>query len=268
MSLLSEGISGAESLLTGPYRFALVGDPVAHSRSPAIHNTALELAGLQGSYITMRTDVKGLEAVLRDLRAGELHGVNVTMPLKTTALARSDIATPEALSSGSANTLRCRDGMVEAHSTDVETFSKLYSTLDIALPLLVLGGGGSASAAVASWPGERVIVSVRDRTRSERLRDVELVPWGVAVPGAVLVNATPLGMNGETLPEGVVETSAVLIDLPYGMGETPAVGTAHRLGIPFHDGLDFLAAQAGLSFRWWTGVAVDSDALVRAAKNV
>ncbi len=91
------------------------------------------------------------------------------------------------------------------------------------------------------------------------------VAWGEPVPGVMVVNATPLGMNGEALPPGLVEEAAGLIDMAYGAEPTPAVVAARRLGRPAADGLDLLVAQAALSFRLWTGVEADFGAMRRAA---
>ena len=259
------------SLVTDPsnqYRFALVGDPVEQSLSPTIQTAALAMAGLEGRYIAIRCDRAGFGRMVQRLRDGDLNGMNVTMPLKRLAFEMSDRATPQAGRAGSANTLRMGDGLVEAHSTDVEAFEQIYTDIGYPGPLLVLGGGGSAGAAVAAWPGSEVSVSVRGRVRSERLADIDKTPWGAPVPGAVLVNATPLGMQGESIPLEVLQTCSYLIDLPYGISETPASRMARVLGIPLSDGIEFLALQAAHSVRWWTGRAVDSVALTRFARNV
>jgi shikimate dehydrogenase len=212
-----------------------------------------------------------MPAIVADLLAGRLTGVNVTMPLKSAAWAATGLPTPEARRSRSVNTLRAVDGVIEGHSTDTVAFMDLFQAEELGEgPLLVLGGGGSARAALAASDPERpVYVS----TRSGVIPHVEgrapvLVPWGSAVVGAVLVNATPLGMTGESLPPGVVEAAAALIDLPYGDAPTAAVRQARAADTPTVDGLEFLARQAGASFTWWTGVAVELEVLVAAARNI
>lgn len=247
----------------GGLRFLVVGDPVSHSRSPAIHTEALRLAGLKGRYGTRRVLPGELPPVLEAMRAGELDGINVTMPLKGEAFAAAEHATPEAERSASVNTMRCRTGVVEGHSTDVEAFSEVFSEWDGSL--LVLGAGGSARAALAAWRGRPAFVSARDPARAAFLG--EPVPWGSPVPGALVVNTTPLGMGGEELPEPVLDNASRLVDLPYGYDPTPAVVRAESAGLPVIDGLEFLARQAAASFEWWTGVRVDLASLSRAARN-
>lgn len=258
-----------EETVTGRkvYRLALIGDPVEHSKSPAIHATALSLSGLEGSYLAMTADTVGLEVILGQLRSGELSGLNVTMPLKLAALQKSDRSTKEAATSGSANTLRGIGGEVEAHSTDVVAFQDLFESIDHPGSLMILGAGGSARAALAAWEGGPALVAPRHRHRAQGLDGVEVVPWGTVVEGALLVNATPLGMNGERLPDGVVEAATALIDLPYGPDPTPAVVYASDAGLPHVDGVEFLARQAAHSFEWWTSIAVDWGALLATARN-
>jgi shikimate dehydrogenase len=250
-------------------RLALVGDPVDHSLSPVMHRAALATAGLEGEYQAIRADAAVLEAVLGDLRAGRLDGVNVTMPLKEAAAAGADRLTPEAACSGSANSLRAREGVIEAHSTDVVAFGSLFERDSGGL--LVLGAGGSARAALAAWPGPVASVSARDPSRAAALGsigpEVLLVPWGRGVPGVMVVNATPVGMRGERLPEGVLMGAHALVDLPYGGTDTWAVAEARRRGLDVVDGIQFLALQAAASFEWWTGVPVDSARLAAAARN-
>nr|PZN32063.1 MAG: hypothetical protein DIU67_08765 [Actinomycetota bacterium] len=210
-------------------RFAVVGDPVSHSRSPAIHTKALRLAGLEGTYVARRVPRGGMAAVVAGIRSGELDGVNVTMPLKGEAYEAAELKTPEAERSSSVNTLRLRDGLIEGHSTDVVAFAEAYGKAPAGAPLLVLGAGGSARAAVAAWQGGRVFVSTRDPQKAASLGTP--VPWGEPVEGAVVANATPIGMKGEDLPREVLEAANHLVDLPYGAQETPAVRYARERGI-------------------------------------
>jgi len=249
------------------YRLALVGDPVEHSRSPVMQREALRLSGLEGDYELIRADRHVFVEVVERLRSGDLDGVNVTMPLKSDAFELADVVTDEAR--GSVNTMRNRKGQIEGHSTDVVAFAELFSVFADAL--LILGSGGSARAALTAWTGAHVFVSARNSDRVAELAGpvgATVVPWGTGVPGALVVNATPLGMSGEHLPEEVLNNATGLIDLPYGDLETPAVGYARAGNIRVVDGLEFLGIQAAASFTWWTGAVVDSMLLVETARNI
>ena len=252
----------------------LLGDPVSHSRSPAIHRAALASLGLSGSYETRRTGKEGLLAAIEELRSGALDGINVTMPLKALAADAADRLTDLAARSGSVNTLRARDGEIEGHSTDAAAARTLLegSRFDRETPILVLGAGGAAAAVVTVIEGRSVFLSARREHAARQLvgrigHQVTVLPFGEAVPGAIVVNATPIGMNGELLPVSLVESAAGLVDLAYGPDDPPSTVRARALGLPVVDGVEFLALQAGESFTWWTGLAAPIDVMLAAAKN-
>lgn len=258
--------------MTRPLRLAVIGDPISHSRSPAIHTAALDAVGIEGTYIARRVPSHEVESVIEDLRAGRLDGVNVTMPLKGVAAALVDEITEEARLSGSVNTIvRLPDGRLKGYSTDITALQRLWpSDSD---PVLILGAGGAAAAACLAARGRTVYVSARRAgtvaALADRLQSVEIVevPWGAAVVEAVVVNATPLGMAGEPLPDRIVPLASALIDLAYGPDVTPAVSEARAAGIPTVDGIEFLVAQAADSFRLWTGREPPTEVMMEAALN-
>lgn len=256
------------------YRLALAGDPVEHSLSPAMHQAALHATGLSGSYRLLRCDEDRLRTVVDELRSGAWDGLNVTMPHKRLAAQLADELTPLARRSGSVNTMMMRRGSVWGHSTDAVAVAQALSAPPFAgdSPLLVLGSGGAAAAVLVAADRE-VFLAARDFEAAKTLAsnhphvDVKLVEFGVAVVGAVVVNATPLGMSGEGLPDGVLDVAGGLIDLPYGPGVTPAVAAGRDRGLPVLDGYQFLAMQAAESFAWWTGRAVEAGVMAEAARN-
>lgn len=240
-----------------------------------IHTAALSEAGLEGEYRAVKADEPTLRKAVDDLREGALDGLNVTMPLKSAAAALADRLTPLARNADSVNTLRARDGLVEAHSTDAVAFHEIFDEAGLFgenAPILVLGYGGSARALLAAMERREVHVSGRSLDRAEALAarfvTARARDWGSPVGGAVLVNATPIGMRGERLPSGLLEAVSGLVDLPYGDRQTPAVEAAKMAGLPLVDGIEFLARQAAASFEWWTGRTVDSTVLAEAARNV
>jgi shikimate dehydrogenase len=253
---------------------AVLGDPIEHSRSPAIHNAAMAHLGIDGSYVARRVRGGELGNVVSELRKGSLDGANVTMPLKLEAAAAADDLTVEAAASGSVNTLRPRSGLIEGHSTDVVASARAFSDerFDQSAPVLILGAGGAAAAAMIGAAGRAVYVAARDMQRATALIERignggGVVPLGVGVSGALVVNATPLGMGGERLPEAITATASGIIDLPYGLGETLTVASARVAGLPYMDGVEFLVLQAAASFEWWTGLPAPMEVMVRAARN-
>jgi shikimate dehydrogenase len=248
-------------------RFAVLGDPIEHSRSPAIHSAALAHLGLEGSYVAIRADTAELRASADRLRDGSLDGLNITMPLKEEAAAISDRLTPEARRSGSVNTMRARDGALEGHSSDVIAARHALGDprFDDAAPVLVLGAGGAAAALLVAAQGRQVYLA---RALSERVgAEAAMVPFGTGAAGALVFNATPLGMAGERLPDQVTALASGIVDLAYGADETPAVVEARQRGVPVMEGLEFLVLQAAASFEWWTGRAAPFEVMLSAAKN-
>jgi shikimate dehydrogenase len=255
-------------------RFAVLGDPIEHSRSPAIHSAALAHLGLEGSYVAIRADTAELRASADRLRDGSLDGLNITMPLKEEAAAISDRLTPEARTSGSVNTMRARDGALEGHSSDVIAARHALGDprFDDAAPVLVLGAGGAAAALLVAAQGRQVYLAARNqekgRALSERVgAEAAMVPFGTGAAGALVFNATPLGMAGERLPDQVTALASGIVDLAYGADETPAVVEARQRGVPVMEGLEFLVLQAAASFEWWTGRAAPFEVMLSAAKN-
>lgn len=234
-----------------------------------MHREALRLTGLEGEYNVMRAGVADLAGVVGQLMSGVLEGLNVTMPLKEAAGQLAGRLTPEATRAGAVNSLRVRDGVLEAHSTDVTAFQAIFRRHPGADSLLVLGGGGAARSALAAWTGSPAWVSLRSPSKMARLvgqwPDLRLMDWGRSLSGAIVINATPLGMSGESLPEGIVQAAGVFVDLPYGRHPTPATAKATCTVV---DGIEFLALQAADCFEWFTGVPVNSAALAMAARNV
>jgi shikimate dehydrogenase len=253
-------------------RLALLGDPVDHSRSPAIHAAAFAAVGMHGFYEARRVDGDGVAEACREMRAGLLGGANVTMPWKSRAADECDEMTGDSARIGAVNTLVPLGGRVHGHNTDVAGIRAALDRFPPAAPVVVLGAGSTAGAALLACDGRAVTVAARRVERAEALVGrvgVEAIvgPWEAPPPGSVIVNATPIGMGGEALPAGWMEQSAGLVDLAYGADETPAVAAARASGLLVADGIDVLVAQAAASFELWTGVSAPLEAMERAART-
>lgn len=194
------------------------------------------------------------------------------MPLKVAALAESDRTSELARRTGAVNTLSGSEGSVVGDNTDVSGLNQAWRRRGLPedAPVLVLGSGGAAAAALVAREGSPLYISTRRPGAGPLLGDrigvgVVEVPWGTAVPEAVVVNATPLGMHGESLPPAPLATAAGLVDLAYGADPTPAVVAMG--GRPVADGLDVLVFQAVGSFEIWTGRAAPVDVMESAARS-
>ncbi|HHC08579.1 MAG TPA: shikimate dehydrogenase [Actinobacteria bacterium] len=256
-------------------RLVLLGDPVEHSLSPVLHEAALAATGLVGTYTTRRVDEAGLRLAVEELRHGRLTGANVTMPHKVLAFELAERPTARALRIGAVNTLWRREGAVWADNTDVDGVLGAFAEAGLpeAAPILVLGGGGAAAAALVALADRQLHVATRRPEAARRLLDrlrVEgrVVEWGRPVPGAVVVNATPIGMRGEDgLPRGVLAEAAGLLDMAYGAGRTPAATRLLDAGVPVAEGPTMLVHQAAAAFERWTGREAPLAAMQRALRD-
>jgi len=257
----------------------LIGDPVAHSRSPAILNAAYREAGLNWIYVAFPVPRgHGADAV-RAARALGLAGLTVTMPHKAEAAQACDDLTPDAVALSAANVVTVHaDGRLAGSSTDGEGF--LRSVRDegfdpAGTDVLVAGAGGAARAIVLALGGAGARVTVAARRRDAADAAAALVPGGNgatfaevdASVFALVVNATPLGMQGEPGPVPVesLNPGQLVVDTVYHPMETPFLAAARARGIHATNGLGMLVHQAALAFELWTGADAPLAAMRAAA---
>jgi shikimate dehydrogenase len=278
-------------------RFAVVGDPVAHSKSPKMHAAAYRALGMPHVYEAIHATAADLPHVVTALREGRFAGLNLTVPHKEQVLALVDAIDPGARSAGAANTLTRTDGgRLTAHNTDAPALAAELRAL--AGPSaawaqgrgLVIGSGGAARAAVAAFARlgvTEIVVRARafdDAGRRERFLasapvPVRLEAWPSAGarepdegPTVALVQATSAGMTGAAPGEEVARAvgwrslpdHAVALDVVYAPRDTPWLRAARARGLRADDGLGMLARQGALAFELWLGVPAPLDAMRRA----
>lgn len=259
------------------------GWPVAHSRSPQMHNAALRAVGLHDwRYLRLPLPPELFEETVRALPAAGFRGVNVTIPHKEAALALADAATEAARAIGAANTLTFEEGRILAANTDAPGLLE-------ALPAgrsvsgaraLVLGAGGSARAVVwALLEAGAADVAVWSRTPARaRALAAALGARAVDEPPEVLdivVNCTPVGLHERADPFKALRLKAdslgagsLVVDLVYRAGGTPLLEAARTRGADVVDGLEILVAQGAASFQRWTGKAAPRQAMREAAESI
>ncbi|HEX8387023.1 MAG TPA: shikimate dehydrogenase [Rubricoccaceae bacterium] len=264
---------------------ALLGDPVAHSVSPALHVAAFAAAGLDAVYVACHVEAAAFQAAVDGLWALGTLGANVTVPHKVAALHAAASASDEARAIGAANTLVRTDGGWRAENTDVVGFlAGIEPARFTGLPAVVLGAGGAARAVVyallTAVRPSHVTVATRDPVRARALA-ADARAWGGPVDGvgladapvqgaALVVNATPVGTGD---PHATPWPNAddfgphqTIYDLVYRPAETRLLAEARRRGATTIGGLGMLVAQAAASFRLWTGLDMDTGAATRAAQ--
>ncbi|MEO7033377.1 MAG: hypothetical protein ABI548_05895 [Polyangiaceae bacterium] len=283
-------------------RFGLIGHPVGHSISPAIHQAAYAALGLPHRYeLCDCTDEAAVVAVVAALRRGEIAGANVTIPWKRLALKLADLVAPSAQRVGVANVLaRGADGAIVAHNTDlpalVEEFQRLSGNVR---RVLVIGAGGAAPAVVAAAQdagADRVLLTARKFLLSEPesawphsaefiAQGASLLAWPNSDAKAksrfrevtaridLVVQCTSAGMHGaddgkqlaELVPFEHLPQSALAYDLIYNPPSTPFLARARACGLNAENGLGMLVAQAALAIELWLSVAPPRAPLLEAA---
>ncbi len=261
-------------------KLAVLGDPLAHTRSPDLHRAGLAALGLECESRPIRTSRDELGACLARLAAEGYRGVNLTHPLKQEALAHLPQVSLAARRARSVNTVGFEPGGAWGDTTDGGGFVDFLNgrgRAPHAERAVLLGAGGAARSlalALAEAGCGRVTVSARrlDAAREDwrELPGAALVAWrsdleADALANATLVvNATPLAGEDGPAPLELIARGALIVDLNYGPEITPWVRHARAVGRHAWDGLGLLAYQARRSLALWTGRDVPVEALARA----
>ena len=273
----------------GPGLVVLLGSPVAHSVSPAIHNAAFRAQEIDMVYRACDVLPRSLKAALDGLWVLGGVGANVTVPHKEIALALATEATERARTVGAANTLvRTGDGW-RADNTDIDGFAAPLQPYADRLrheSAVVFGAGGAARAVVYGLlrdlhPALVTVVARRQEQAEQLVQDVDGVRGGADLQAstfadaggavrdaALLVNATPLGMGDGQTPwadASDLQVRQVVYDLVYRPARTPLLEAARDRGATTIDGLPMLLAQAAGSYTLWTGREMPMDVAERAA---
>lgn len=269
------------------FRLGVIGDPVAHSISPAIQQAAFDAAGLDATYERWHTPLEDLAGRVASLRADDVMGANVTVPHKQAVMPLLDEVAPVALRAGAVNTIIHRDGRLFGDNTDVYGFQTALNEISTAASLrtaLVLGAGGAARAVVLALSAlgmHRIVISNRNPDRARRLaadlkvEEIQICggrteDLAAAVADASsLVNATSLGWHGDEvpLPLSLLDQAGpgtVVVDLTY--RDTALLRAARERGLHVLNGLPMLIHQGARSFELWTGQKAPLPVMFEAAR--
>jgi shikimate dehydrogenase len=255
------------------------GWPVAHSRSPQMHNAALAAVGLDDwRYLRLPLPPHLFDEAVRALPAAGFRGVNVTIPHKEAALALADEATAAARTIGAANTLTFEAGRIVADNTDAPGLLAAIGEPAVGRSALVLGAGGSGRAAAWALRTAGADVAVWNRSPERaRLLAAQLGVRAVEVcrRADIVVNCTSVGLEGgedpfKALPIGADELGAgsLVVDMVYRAGGTRFLEAARTRGARVIDGLEVLVAQGAASFERWTGTEAPREAMRAAVTTI
>lgn len=244
--------------------YGIMGNPVSHSMSPAMHNRAFQECGLDGVYVPF--PVEDVAGAMAGFRALNIRGVSVTIPHKKTVIPYLDMLDPVAEKIGAVNTLVCEDGSIKGYNTDWIGSNR---ALETQMPLsgknvIVLGGGGSARAIGFGLveAGASPMIVCRDEGQGTELGCSLDCPWYPltdldGLQADCLINATSVGM-GELADLSLVSRDkvgdfGVVMDIVYAPLETKLLREARAAGCTTIDGLQMLLLQGVAQFELWTG---------------
>src|SRR6478609_7292058 len=278
------GYAASKKLLTG-----LIGAPIAHSASPAMHERAAEALGLRGHYQLIEVagaDAAGLRMMLEGVRRLGFAGVNVTYPYKEAVVPLLDELAPGAAAMGAVNTVVVRDGRLIGHNTDTTGFERAIGDLVAGSnhgPVALIGAGGVGKAiafALANLGVVEISIFDADRVKAERLamqlrgRMEARVADDVAnalQSAAGVVNGTPVGMlpdRGMAVPEALLHRDLWVADAVYTPLWTPLLVAAKAKGASVMTGRELAIYQAADAFELFTGLKPSVAAIGNAFDGV
>ena len=258
----------------------MIGNPIAHSKSPAIHAAFAEATRQTLDYGAIEGPLGGFDLAVDAFRAAGGRGLNVTAPFKLDAFAYAPVVHDRARQAGAVNCMRFDGERVESENFDGIGLLRDI-VVNLAMPIagkrvLMLGAGGAARGALApilsAAPASLVVAN---RTRAKTLE------LAVAFAGVeprsfdelarldgfdIVINATSAGLHGDalTLPAAIFRPNSLAYDMTYGKGLTVFLQTAQQAGVTrLHDGVGMLAEQAAEAFAWWRGVRPETRDVIQ-----
>ncbi len=282
----NEALSGKTKIL------CVIGDPIEHTMSPAMHNAAIKALGLDLVYVAFHVKPDVLKQAIEGFRALGIAGINVTIPHKVAAMQWLDEVDPVAKAIGAINTIKNEGGKLVGRNTDADGAARAMKAAGVALKgakAAMLGAGGAARAVGFALAREGAVVTIVYRKEDASMavdlaRDIKGIfpsaPIGTLLmdkagiekacrDSTILVNATPIGMHprsDETLVDPkLLHGRLCVFDVVYNPLETRLVKDARKAGCKVVLGIDMLVYQGAMALEWWTGKEPPVDIMKRAA---
>lgn len=268
-------------------KYAVIGNPIAHSKSPEIHITFAKQTHQKLSYEAVLVPLDSFAMVVRNLIAQGFKGVNVTVPFKFEAFALCDTLSDRAKAAGAVNTLIFEDGKIKGENTDgAGLVSDITHNLGITLQglqVLVLGAGGAAQGVllplldanpegitIANRTLEKAHFMVQKIAVQNKVCNMVVCTYeNLHAEFDVIINATSTGLTDTALPipNIIFGKNCLAYDMMYGR-ETPFMAQAHANGALVADGLGMLVEQAAESFYLWRGVRPETEPVIAMLRNI
>ena len=254
--------------------YVVVGNPIGHSLSPVMHNSALAHAGLDGVYLAFR--VEDIAAAISGIRGLDIRGVSITIPHKVSVMQYLDEVDSIASDIGAVNTIVNRHGVLHGYNSDGDGAIKalLEKTTIKGKQVAVIGAGGGARAVGFGLKQEGGLVTIINRSKSsgEKLAgdldaEFKLLAEVKKLPYQIVINATPAGMtpdiNSEPLASHLMKPGMIVMDMVYNPLKTRFLEAAELIGCTTVDGVAMFVHQGAVQFELWTGRKAPVDIMRR-----
>tara|TARA_Y100001958_G_scaffold139669_1_gene113728 strand:+ start:1899 stop:2693 length:795 start_codon:yes stop_codon:yes gene_type:complete len=244
-------------------KYFVIGNPVDHSLSPKLHNYWFKKNNIDAIYDKKKTNEEDLRSILFQLKEKKIDGINVTVPFKKAVIPYLDKLTTEAEQTQSVNTIILNNNNLEGHNTDISGFDNAIKNIDYNFEqkkIIILGAGGvvpSIIYALNKMNVSRIIISNRTKKKAENLKSqfqyLEVLDWGDIIDFDIIINATSLGLNNETinLDFSKFGNNKLFYDVIYNPVETNFLKEGKKLGNKTENGQLMFVYQAFEAFKLW-----------------
>ena len=247
-------------------KYLVIGNPIAHSLSPKLHNSWLKENNIEASYDKVQLNVDEIDSFIDSIKQQKIAGCNVTVPFKKTVIPYLDRLSPEAEKTQSVNTITFEGNNLVGHNTDIVGFRKAIKSLNFSIRdknILILGAGGvvpSIIFALKKLDVSAIKISNRTKQKAEDLKfffkDLEIIEWGDLPDFDVIINATSLGLNDEIINLDFSKSgkNKLFYDVIYNPIETNFLKKGKELGNMAENGRNMFLYQASEAFKLWHGI--------------
>ena len=247
-------------------KYFVIGNPIDHSLSPKLHNFWFEQNNIRATYEKKKINNNNLQSIISEIKEKKINGVNVTVPFKKAVIPYLDELSLEAEQTQSVNTIILHNDNLVGHNTDIAGFTKAIENLNFKIEgkkVFILGAGGvvpSIIFALKKMNVSKIIVSNRTKKKAEdlmlRFHNLEILDWGKIADFDMIINATSLGLNKETINLDFSQSgnNKLYYDVIYNPVVTNFLKEAKKLGNKTENGKLMFVYQAFEAFKLWHGI--------------
>ncbi|HIF62347.1 MAG TPA: shikimate dehydrogenase [Candidatus Pelagibacter sp.] len=253
-------------------KYLVIGKPIKHSLSPALHNHWIKQNNLKAIYQKKQLNKNDLKKIIAELKDGVVHGINVTVPYKKLVIPYLDELSPLAEKSQSVNTILKKNNKIFGENTDIGGFQNALNHINYSIKnkrVFILGAGGvvpSIIIALKNLNVSKIFLSNRTKSKAENLKKIEpnleIIDWGHITDFDMIINATSLGLKSDDkikLDYDKIGTNKLFYDVIYNPAKTNFLLRGEQLGNKIENGKMMFIYQAQLAFKTWHNILPKID---------